>query len=652
MKNNLLKIVFALALVVGAQTQLHAQGTTFTYQGRLNFNGAPAAGNFDLRFAVFDANTNGNQFGGWLTNTTAAVTNGLFIVTLDFGAGIFTGPDRWLEIAARTNGGGAFILLTPRQAITPTPYAIFAGSASNLTGVVNSAQLGGGFVGNAFQFTNNRNVFIGEGSGLSGVNANSLNGLQAGNFWQTTGNSGTSPLTGNFLGTTDNQPLDLRVNNIRTLRLEPRANGSPNVIVGFTGNQAGGNYGATISGGGGTNSGPNTVTGFFGTIGGGEGNSASFDATVSGGHDNSAAGQDATIGGGDNKSATSIEATVSGGGGNHAVGGGSTIGGGTGNKANGPGVFIGGGGYDGNYVSGNRADAPASSIVGGVGNNIGTNASWSAIGGGYGNNLNYYANLSSIGGGYLNTISAVPFLGISGATIGGGSDNTIDTNATLGFIGGGSYNYLNSYAATIGGGSENSCSGQYATVPGGSLNVASGQYSFAAGQSAQANHQGAFVWSDSQSVAFSSTGNDQFLIRAQGGVGINTNSPVGGGLTVNGKITSPQWKVSTVVSTSGPLPKSGNLTTSGGTLLIFISGSGYSTSASALIGMDLKIDGSAYTSATIYANSALTHMAFVPNMVVRAGLAAGVHTLSLAARSGTTTDASDSFIITVQELPF
>jgi len=57
------------------------------------------------------------------------------------------------------------------------------------------------------------------------------------------------------------------------------------------------------------------------------------------------------------------------------------------------------------------------------------------------------------------------------------------------------------------------------------LNRAVGYYSFAAGRGANANHQGAFVWADSQDPAFSSTGQDQFLIRAAGGVGINTNSP-------------------------------------------------------------------------------------------------------------------------------
>ena len=55
-----------------------------------------------------------------------------------------------------------------------------------------------------------------------------------------------------------------------------------------------------------------------------------------------------------------------------------------------------------------------------------------------------------------------------------------------------------------------------------------GSYSFAGGQKAQALQQGTFVWADSQNAAFSSTSTNQFLVRAQGGVGINVNNPASG----------------------------------------------------------------------------------------------------------------------------
>ncbi|HEV2692177.1 MAG TPA: hypothetical protein VG347_04715, partial [Verrucomicrobiae bacterium] len=56
---------------------LLAQGTAFTYQGRLNSASNPAAGTFDLRFALFDATTAGTQQGLLLTNAATVVTNGI-----------------------------------------------------------------------------------------------------------------------------------------------------------------------------------------------------------------------------------------------------------------------------------------------------------------------------------------------------------------------------------------------------------------------------------------------------------------------------------------------------------------------------------------------------------------------------------------------
>jgi len=90
---------------------------------------------------------------------------------------------------------------------------------------------------------------------------------------------------------------------------------------------------------------------------------------------------------------------------------------------------------------------------------------------------------------------------------------------------GGGYQNTSSGLATVGGGYQNTSSGLAATVPGGQYNTAAGDLSFAAGRRAKANHQGAFVWADSQNADFSSTANDQFLIRASGGVGIGTASP-------------------------------------------------------------------------------------------------------------------------------
>jgi hypothetical protein len=187
MKTKFLSIFFTLTLLVGA-TSLFAQGTAFTYQGRLNDGVNPANGNYDLRFSIYDLNTGGAIVGGSITNSPTAVSNGLFTVTLDFGAGIFSGADRWLQIAMRTNGVGSFIILNPRQAFTATPYAMQATSASNFTGTIADLQLSANiarlnsnqtFTG-AVTLNNPADVFTGthngNGSGLTGLTGSNVVG--------------------------------------------------------------------------------------------------------------------------------------------------------------------------------------------------------------------------------------------------------------------------------------------------------------------------------------------------------------------------------------------------------------------------------------------------------------------------------------------
>jgi len=139
-------------------------------------------------------------------------------------------------------------------------------------------------------------AFVGDGSGLTN--------LPPGNGWSLTGNSGTVSGT-NFLGTTDNVPLELRVNNQRYLRIEyamdNQSRVSPNFIAGFNGNSvAAGIAGGTI-GGGGRSGDENRVAGDWGTISGGDDNSVNMNhGFIGGGSSNSTAGSFAVIGGGSN----------------------------------------------------------------------------------------------------------------------------------------------------------------------------------------------------------------------------------------------------------------------------------------------------------------------------------------------------------------
>ncbi len=180
-----LPVVFILA----AALKLSAQGTAIFYQGRLNDAGVPANTNYDFRFAVYNAPTNGGSVSASLTNYAVPVASGLFTVTLDFGSGVFNGTvngsNYWMDIGVRAIGVTNFTPLAPRQPILPVPYALFATSASNLLGALQSTQLVGtissslisGTYSNGVNFSNGTNYFNGVFSG-NGTNLNNLNGSQ------------------------------------------------------------------------------------------------------------------------------------------------------------------------------------------------------------------------------------------------------------------------------------------------------------------------------------------------------------------------------------------------------------------------------------------------------------------------------------------
>lgn len=132
MRRRWLSAAAGLALAFGtlaASAETDAVGTAFTYQGRLTIDGVPASGSYDIAFRLCDASVSGTVL-ATVTATAQPVDKGVFTSTLDFGATAFTGQQRWLEIAARPAGVGAYVTLSPRQEITPTPYAMYAMSGT------------------------------------------------------------------------------------------------------------------------------------------------------------------------------------------------------------------------------------------------------------------------------------------------------------------------------------------------------------------------------------------------------------------------------------------------------------------------------------------------------------------------------------------
>ncbi len=195
MKFNFCTVAAFLFLALAARSQT----TAFTYQGQLDSSNAPATGSYDFWFKIYNANN--SVVAGPLTNAPVGVTNGLFTVTLDFGASIFDGSTRLLEIGVRSFNAStnvntnAYAVLLPRQTLTSVPYAIRSLNAlnasnavaltaplpaTNLTGTIPNSLLSP----NVAVLTNNvifsgsvtATNFIGNGSGLSNVPATSLTG--------------------------------------------------------------------------------------------------------------------------------------------------------------------------------------------------------------------------------------------------------------------------------------------------------------------------------------------------------------------------------------------------------------------------------------------------------------------------------------------
>ena len=176
-------IVSLLCALLGAHlSTAHAQGTAFTYQGQLQNNGSPASGTYNLTFTLFGTNTTGVAIAGPVTNNAVSVTNGLFTVMVDFGPGVFTGATNWLQIGVETNGVSSFTTLTPRQQLTPVPYAIYAENvgtvfASQLTSIGN----GNGGSDNYFVGPSGNSTTSGSYNTANGVGALTNNTSGGGN---------------------------------------------------------------------------------------------------------------------------------------------------------------------------------------------------------------------------------------------------------------------------------------------------------------------------------------------------------------------------------------------------------------------------------------------------------------------------------------
>ncbi len=376
------------ALWIALMLSTAAQAAPWTYRGTLNDGGAPANGRYDIRLSLLDAG-GAKSLAYPLTFSGVEVKDGAFALDVDFGTDLtqFGALKLKTEVA---QGGSGFVALGE-------PKAFDAKAA------------------------------------LGSV------------CWDTAGNAGTSSMT-DFVGTTDNQALNLRANNQNISRLQAFA--LPGAAGGYTANVIQGSpennvvvgvRGATIAGGGARagdseplflGESPNSISDHYGVVAGGFANQA--------------------------------------------------------------------GNGDGNFF----------------------NAAHGAVGGGFGNVAS--GATAAVAGGQSNTASN------GSSAVGGGFDNTAA-----------------GASSSVIGGTSNIASGTFSVASGGFSNCAGGDYSWAGGNNARVRpgneasdlpcefggtsgdsdgDEGTFVWSDSTG-SIVSTGPDQFLFSAAGGVAINGTPP-------------------------------------------------------------------------------------------------------------------------------
>jgi len=145
----------------------------------LQSNAVPVNGSYDLTFSLYANNSGGTSVAGPLTNTATTVNDGVFYCAVGFRRRSVRWHGLLLEIGVRTNGDADFTILSPRQELTATPYAVYAENARAGGDRNPPAAVLRGTYDNAMTLTNPGNTFAGDGTGLTNVNAVTLGWVRA-----------------------------------------------------------------------------------------------------------------------------------------------------------------------------------------------------------------------------------------------------------------------------------------------------------------------------------------------------------------------------------------------------------------------------------------------------------------------------------------
>jgi hypothetical protein len=563
----LLALSVAVCSLCSTTLAAQALGTAFTYQGELTAAGVPANASYDMEFRAFDALTDGAQIGPTVMRPAVPVSQGLFSVALDFGAGQFAGDRQWLEIRIRPAGSGSYETLLPRTEITAAPYAL--GAAVALADSVSTTSIVDGTIGAAdIDSTQVQRRVTGQcatNEYMRGVDANGAVNCVAGSLGTVTRINAGAGLTGGpitlqgTLSIADGGVTSLMIANgtVANVDLAPNAVNAGNIVDGSVGladintaqvqariggSCAVGQYVRAIAADGtvtcgsdatgtpgwalGGNAGTDPASQFLGTT-------DAQPLVIRTQNVRSLRIEPSTVLVSGNPITANMIAGSSGNSVTAGVRGATIAGGGTQGTAGDPDFFA---------IGPNVVTDHYSVVSGGFENRAGdalgtlADAGFATVSGGRNNRASDEA--STVGGGSSNDAFG------RYATVGGGLSNSATEEAT---VAGGGGNRASGNGSAIGGGSGNDANGDDSVVPGGSDNCAGGDYSFAGGRRAKVRSatdrlfggctglpsypggtgdQGTFAWADSQAADFVSTGPDQFLIRAGGGLFLNTNQTV------------------------------------------------------------------------------------------------------------------------------
>lgn len=415
---------------------------------------------------------NGAGTFGFLGDNDAGANN---MTVTDEDIAVFGNTDLWL---ANNNGGASALRFYESNSSTGT----FPGAA-NYSSFEARAQSG-----DLRYLLPDTAGIVGDVLGVSSVAGTIItldwqagSGGSSGDAWLLTGNSGTNPST-NFLGTTDNVGFEIRVNNSRALRIDPRT-ASPNITGGFNGNSISTSDDGNVIAGGGVSGATNQLgSGVdYSFVGGGVGNqmySNSSYAVIGGGQNNrlTSTSNHSAILGGNNIQLDNSQYSVVGGGNNNSMNSGSfysgILGGNNNQLSNADYSFIG----SGNNNQMNSA-SDYSALVGGNNQQI-SGSDYAFLGSGSNNQLNSTSDYSLLVGGSGNQVTGSRYSGIVGGLnilVGSGSDYS--------FAGGGQANQVNSsdWAAIVSGSNNQVGSGSdYAFIGAGSSNRATSNADYSA----------------------------------------------------------------------------------------------------------------------------------------------------------------------------